>query len=263
VLVGRRLVSVEQRRADLRFPLPDGFGDRLTGRVIKAIERSGKYLLMRLDDDCVWLAHLGMSGRFRIEVANATSETHDHLVFTTADGVRLSFHDPRRFGFMDLVATGGLAMHPMLARLGPDPLGDSFDGSWLAKRFAGRITPLKAAILDQAVVAGMGNIYASESLFHARISPERLAVTVTRAEAARLAAAIRAVFLEAIAAGGSSLRDHRQPSGELGFFQHRFAVYGRAGGACPGCRCTVAETGGIRRIVQAGRSTYFCARRQR
>lgn len=263
-LVGRRLQRVEQRRADLRLPFPAHFAARLSGRRIEAIDRRGKYLLLSLDDGWVWIAHLGMSGRFRIDPAGVTgNDAHDHVVMTTDAGAALTFHDPRRFGFMDLVLASELDRHPMLARLGPDPLGPSFDDVWLADRLEGRRTPIKAALLDQSIVAGMGNIYASESLYRAGISPERQATTLSRRLAQTLAMAIVRVFEDAIAAGGSSLRDHRQPSGELGFFQHSFAVYGRAGRPCPDCRCNVAETGGIRRIVQSGRATFFCGRRQR
>ena len=264
VLVGRRLVDVAQRRPDLRSPLPARFAERLRGRRIEGIDRRGKYLLIRLDGDEVWLAHLGMSGRFCIDGEDAPAlGAHDHLVILTEDDVRVRFHDPRRFGYMDLMPARALDAHPQLAGLGPDPLGPAFDAGYLAARLAGRLTPLKAALLDQRVVAGMGNIYASESLFRAGLSPMRTAATIPGRRAERLVPAIRQVFEEAIAAGGSSLRDHRQPSGELGFFQHRFAVYGRAGEPCPGCDCDATRTGGIRRIVQSGRSTFFCGHRQR
>ena len=264
VLVGRRLVEVSQRRPDLRFPLPGRFAERLRGRRIDAIDRRGKYLLIRLEAGEVWLAHLGMSGRFCIERDDAPAPgTHDHLVVRTEDGVRVRFHDPRRFGYMDLVPAEALDAHPHLASLGPDPLGPTFTSDYLAAKLAHRLTPLKAALLDQSVVAGMGNIYASESLFRAGLSPKRRASTIPGRRAERLVPTIREVFEDAIAAGGSSLRDHRQPSGELGFFQHRFAVYGRAGEPCPGCDCQLTRTGGIRRIVQSGRSTFFCGHRQR
>ena len=263
-LAGRRLVDVVQRRPDLRFPLPDGFARRLEGRRIEDIGRRGKYLLIRLDQDEVWLAHLGMSGRFCVHPgAPPPLAVHDHVVIRTDDGVTVRFHDPRRFGFMDLVAAADLDRHPCLAGLGPDPLGPEFTAAYLAERLAGRIAPLKALLLDQGVVAGMGNIYASESLFRARLSPTRPAGTVTQAGVKRLVSAIRGVFEAAIAAGGSSLRDHRHPSGELGLFQHGFAVYGRPGEPCPGCRCQLARTGGIHRIVQSGRSTFYCGHRQR
>ncbi|MBK8209025.1 MAG: bifunctional DNA-formamidopyrimidine glycosylase/DNA-(apurinic or apyrimidinic site) lyase [Rhodospirillales bacterium] len=264
VLAGHRLAVVEQRRSDLRFPLPVDFARRLAGRRIENIERRGKYLLIRLDADEVWLAHLGMSGRFCIDGPDTPAPgPHDHVLLRTDSGVCVRFHDPRRFGFMDLVPAEALDRCPHLAGLGPDPLGPAFDGAYLAGSLAARRTPLKAALLDQRVVAGMGNIYASESLFRARLSPARMAATVGGKRVDRLVAAIKEVFAEAIAAGGSSLRDHRQPSGELGFFQHGFAVYGRAGEPCPGCRCQPARTGGIRRIVQSGRSTFYCGLRQR
>ena len=265
VLAGRRLAAVEQRRPDLRLPLPEGFARRLAGRRVEDIERRGKYLLIRLDGDQVWLAHLGMSGRFCIDDQSAAVPVgaHDHVVLRTDRELVVRFNDPRRFGFMDLVPADVLDRHPRLIALGPDPLGPAFDAAWLARQFEGRVAPLKAALLDQRVVAGMGNIYASESLFRAALSPERTAGSVSRRGIERLVAAIRSVFAEAIAAGGSSLRDHRQPSGELGFFQHQFAVYDRAGKPCPGCRCDASRTGGIRKIVQCGRSTYYCGHRQR
>ena len=264
VLIGRRIVRVEQARPDLRFPLPAGFAAAIEGREVEAIERRAKHLLVHLSGGLVLIAHLGMSGRFRIfHEAPPPRAPHDHVAFTTDAGATIRFHDPRRFGFMDLCSAEGLASHPMLARLGPEPLGEAFTAAWLSRRLAGRLTPIKVALLDQAIVAGMGNIYASESLFRARLSPTRMAGAVIGRRALRLTAAIRQVLTEAIAAGGSSLRDHRHPSGELGTFQHGFAVYGRDGMACPGCTCAPARTGGIRRIVQAGRATFYCPKRQR
>jgi formamidopyrimidine-DNA glycosylase len=264
VLIGRRIVRVDLARPDLRFPLPMNFAAAIEGREVEAVERRAKHLLVALSGGLVLMAHLGMSGRFRIfHEPPPPREPHDHVAFTTGDGVTIRFHDPRRFGFMDLCLKEDLARHPMLARLGPEPLGAAFTATWLSQRLAGRLTSLKAAILDQANVAGMGNIYACESLFRARLSPTRPAGSVSGREARRLTLAIRAVLTEAIAAGGSSLRDHRRPSGELGTFQHGFAVYGRTGEACPGCTCTPARTGGIVRIVQGGRSTFYCAKRQR
>ena len=264
VLVGRRIVRVDQARPDLRFPLPLDFVAGIEGRGVEAIERRAKYLLVVLSGGLVLMAHLGMSGRFRIfSEPPPPRQPHDHVAFTTDDGATIRFHDPRRFGFMDLCPQEDLHCHPMLARLGPEPLGDAFTTGWLSQRLAGRSVSLKDAILDQANVAGMGNIYACESLFRARLSPTRPAGTVSARQARRLWVAIRAVLSEAIAAGGSSLRDHRRPSGELGTFQHGFAVYGRTGEPCPGCTCMPARTGGIRRIVQGGRSTFYCARQQR
>lgn len=262
VLIGHRVSRVTVRREDLRFPLPANFAQRLVGRGVTGIERQGKYLLIGLDGGWVWLAHLGMSGSFRFG-ADAGALTHDHLIVETDAGVCLAFHDPRRFGFMDLTRAAEIARHPRLMVLGADPLSAGFTPAYLQGRLAGRRSPLKTVLMDQAVVPGMGNIYASESLFRAGLAPERAASTVAQRSVRRLVGAIGAVLAEAIAAGGSSLKDHVQPSGELGCFQHSFAVYDRAGQACPGCTCDPAETGGIRRIVQGGRASYFCPRRQR
>jgi formamidopyrimidine-DNA glycosylase len=267
VLEGRRLLGVTARRRDLRFRLPRDFARRLEGRRVEAVGRRGKFLLLHLDDGWVVLIHLGMSGRIRCFPAAAgpppPPAAHDHVVFETDAGASLRFNDARRFGFIDLCRAADLPRHPMLSRLGPEPLTDGFDGAGLAARLGGRRTAIKSALGDQSVVAGLGNIYVSESLFRAGLSPKRLADTVKGRRAERLAAAIRAVLEDAIAAGGSTLRDHRRPDGELGYFQHRFAVYGRAGQRCPGCACDVGRTGGIRHIVQAGRSTFYCATRQR
>jgi len=264
VLEGRRLVRVSVRRRDLRFPLPSRFAERLEGRCVDAVERRAKFLLLRLEGGLVLIGHLGMSGR--ITVFDGTPPpvaTHDHVVIETDAGATVRYNDARRFGFFDLCTGGALQCHPMLSELGPEPLGEQFDGAWLSSCLAGRSAPVKTAILDQRVVAGMGNIYASESLFRARLSPRRMARTIVGRRAARLAEAIRAVFNDAIAADGSSLRDHRQTSGELGYFQHRFAVYGRAGEPCLGCDCDVSATGGVRAFVQSGRSTFCCAKQQR
>lgn len=261
VLEGSRLVRVLARRPDLRFPLPKDFQARLEGRRVAGIGRRAKYLLVALDGPDVLMIHLGMSGRIRIHQGPPPPpEPHDHVDFTTDTGATVRFHDPRRFGFMDLIAAERLFAHPLLASLGPEPLDNAFDGPRLATRLKGKKTSIKAALMDQRVVAGLGNIYVSESLFRAGISPKRTAATVQSGRAAKLAQAIRDVLNDAIAAGGSSLRDHRQPSGELGYFQHRFAVYGRVGEACPGCTCREKA---IRMIVQGGRATYFCPTRQR
>ncbi|HRW61495.1 MAG TPA: bifunctional DNA-formamidopyrimidine glycosylase/DNA-(apurinic or apyrimidinic site) lyase [Defluviicoccus sp.] len=260
-LLGRSLSRVVVRRADLRFPLPHDFGRRIEGQRVLGIDRRGKYLLISLTGDWVWLVHLGMSGSFRFG-ADAGRLTHDHLVIGTDAGTEIAFHDPRRFGFMDLAAADAIDRHPRLVGLGVDPLSAGFTPAYLRSRLAGRRSALKTALMDQAVVAGMGNIYASESLFRARLSPAREAGNVPARGLARLTAAIGAVFAEAIAAGGSSLKDHVQPSGELGCFQHSFAVYDRAGQPCPSCSCDVDATGGIQRIVLGGRATYYCPRRQ-
>ncbi len=259
-LEGRLLGRVEQRRPDLRFPLPADFAGRLTGRRVARLGRRGKYILMHLDGAEALLVHLGMSGRMYIRQKPVPDPgPHDHVVFETDDGTVVTFQDARRFGFMDLVDEAALDSHPRLKDLGPEPLGNAFNGPLLSARLAGRRTPIKAALLDQRVVAGLGNIYVSEALWRAGISPRRLARNVAGKRAERLAPAIRDVLGDAIAAGGSSLRDYVQADGELGYFQHRFAVYDREGAACAttGCRGRVA------RIVQSGRSTFFCASCQR
>lgn len=273
VLEGQRLARAEILRPDLRFPFPPGLAERLTGRRVGRVLRRAKYILVELDAPErpagpdgreILLAHLGMSGRLYIDRARPNALLpHDHVVLTVEDGTTIRFNDARRFGMMDLVPEAGLASHRLLAALGPEPLSEDFDGSRLAAAFAGRRSPVKAVLLDQRVVAGLGNIYISEALFHAGISPHRLAASVGRKRADRLAAAIRDVLLRAIEAGGSSLRDYVRPSGELGYFQTQWAVYGREGAACPGCDCDPAATGGIRRVVQSNRSTFYCPRRQR
>lgn len=262
VMEGATIRRVEQRRPDLRFPFPERFAARLAGARVDALGRRAKYLLAELSTGEVLVLHLGMSGSFRIEgdVAGAFHHprgklaSHDHVVFAMSNGATVTYNDPRRFGFMLLVARDGLADHPLFAGIGLEPLGNAFSGEVLARLFAGKAAPLKAALLDQRLVAGLGNIYVCEALHRAGLSPLRPAGTLAAAEADRLAADIRAVLAEAIEAGGSSLRDHVQASGELGYFQHRFDVYDREGEACrrPGCAGTVA------RLVQSGRSTFHC-----
>ena len=247
-LAGRRIARVRVRHRELRVPLPRDFERRLSGARIRRIDRRAKFLLARLDRGDVLVAHLGMSGRMRLfRVPAPPAEKHDHVEIVTDDGTVLRFNDPRRFGLMALIAEEKIATHKWFAALGPEPLAAAFDGAALASRLAGRKTSLKAALMDQRIVAGLGNIYVCEALFRARLSPARRAGTVKGPRADALARAIRAVLDAAIAAGGSSLRDHRQPSGELGYFQHRFAVYDREGKPCPGCDCDVRKTGGIRR----------------
>ena len=264
VLEGRRLHRVQAMRPDLRFPLPENFEGRLSGRQVEKLARRGKYLLIHLQERLTLIAHLGMSGRFRIfNTSTPPLERHDHVVFEAEGGISVRFNDPRRFGFMDLADTDTLAGHKMLKNMGPEPLANDFNGPVLAAALKGRKSPIKAALLDQSVIAGMGNIYVSEALFRAGLSPKRKSGTVQGGRAENLARAIRDVLNEAIAAGGSSLRDHRQPSGELGYFQHSFAVYGCTGQPCPGCTCDPTRTGGIRRITQSGRSTFYCAAKQR
>lgn len=263
-LAGKVLSKVEQRRPDLRFPLPAQFAARLTGRRILAIRRRAKYMIWELDDGNAVLAHLGMSGRMLIgEGRPASLETHDHLVFETEDGWCLRYNDARRFGMMDLWPLADLEAHKLLKGMGPEPLGNEFNGPMLAAALKGKKTPIKAALLDQRVVAGLGNIYVSEALFRAGISPKRLAKSVQGERAEKLAAAVKAVLSDAIAAGGSSLRDYVQADGELGYFQHQWRVYEREGKKCWRCTCDVEATGGVKRITQSGRSTYYCPRKQK
>ncbi|MGD1879556.1 MAG: bifunctional DNA-formamidopyrimidine glycosylase/DNA-(apurinic or apyrimidinic site) lyase [Kiloniellaceae bacterium] len=261
-LEGHVLRQVEQRRANLRYPFPENFAQRLTGRRVERIIRRAKYMLLHLDDGQVLLCHLGMSGRMVIVEQGGDRERlpldrHDHVVFTTEAGTEIRFNDARRFGIMDLFAETALDDHPLLRALGPEPLGNDFNGPALAAALKGKRTPIKSALLDQQVVAGLGNIYVCEALFFARLSPRRLAYTVQGNRAEKLAAAVRQVLTRAIEAGGSSLRDYVQASGELGYFQHEWAVYGREGEACRHCGAA------IQRMVQSGRSTFYCSRCQR
>jgi formamidopyrimidine-DNA glycosylase len=261
VLTGRRIVAAELRRPDLRWPFPPRMAERLSGARVEALRRRSKYLLADLDTGETLIVHLGMSGRLLVSGAVlgafhrdlAAPAKHDHVILDVEGGARVTFNDARRFGAMDLWPTDGLEAHRLLAGLGPEPLGNAFDGACLAARLAGRRTPVKAVLLDQRVVAGLGNIYVCEALWRARVSPLRPASDAAGA-ADDLVQAVRAVLADAIAAGGSSLRDYRQANGELGYFQHTFAVYGRASLPCPrpGCAGTVA------RALQAGRSSFFC-----
>lgn len=263
-LVGRRIARVNVRRRALRVSLPKDFERRLHGARVERVDRRAKFLLVRLEGGTVLVAHLGMSGRMRLFAAPApVPERHDHVEIETDEGVILRFNDPRRFGLMTLIPEEKLAAHKWFCALGPEPLAPGFDGESLAKRLSGRKTSLKAALMDQRTVAGLGNIYVCEALFRAGLSPLRKAGTVKGPRAAALARAIRDVLETAIAAGGSSLRNHRRPDGELGYFQHAFAVYDREGKPCPGCICDVAKTGGVRRKVQGGRATFYCPRQQR
>lgn len=259
-LEGRVIARVLKRRPDLRLPMPRDLARRLEGRRVRAIDRRAKYLLFRLDSPDVLIAHLGMSGRMVLrDRVDAPLDTHDHVVIDTDDGWSIRFNDARRFGLMLLADETALADHPLLRDIGPEPLGNEFGGELLWQALDGRRSPIKAALLDQKTVAGVGNIYACEALYRAGIKPTRLACDVGPKRAEALAQAIREVLGEAIEAGGSSLRDHVQPSGELGYFQHRWSVYDREGQPCPGCTCG----GVVRRIVQSNRSTFFCPKRQR
>ncbi|WP_374424769.1 bifunctional DNA-formamidopyrimidine glycosylase/DNA-(apurinic or apyrimidinic site) lyase [Paracoccus sp. (in: a-proteobacteria)] len=264
-LEGERILRAEARRPDLRWPLPPDLVQVLTGARVTGLRRRSKYILADLEDRGSLLLHLGMSGRMLIEDEAqgafhrdpAILPRHDHVVFWTERGTRITFNDARRFGMVDLIAPG--AMHPLLAQLGPEPLSDEFTPEILGRAFDGRRAPVKAALLDQRIVAGLGNIYVSEALHRAGIDPRRAAGRIGAGRLSALVGHIRDVLVEAIAAGGSSLRDHRQATGELGYFQHAFRVYDREGAPCPSPGCT----GSIRRIVQSGRSSYFCPDCQR
>jgi formamidopyrimidine-DNA glycosylase len=258
-MTGRKIVEAELRRQDLRRPFPPMLARTLTGSKIGKLSRRGKYILIELDDNGTLLLHLGMSGRITAGPAGVPHATHDHVILTLDDGTVVRFNDARRFGLLDYMRRGEESAHPLLADMGPEPLEPAFDGRYLAEKLAGKMTPIKAALLDQKTVAGLGNIYVCEALYRAGLSPRRLAATVTGARAGRLAKAIKATLNDAIEAGGSSLRDYVQADGELGYFQHRWAVYGREGEPCPGCTCKE----GVQRIVQSGRSTFFCAKKQR
>lgn len=262
-LVGRRIGRVLQRRPDLRIPFPDGFPERLVGRRVERVRRRAKYLLWDLDDGQTVLVHLGMSGSFNVQPGGAVRDDlfgpHDHLVIDTEDGDRLVYNDPRRFGFITLYAPGEAEQSVWLRNLGPEPLGNEFSAAALSAALTGRKTSIKVALLDQAVVAGLGNIYVSEALFRARISPRRTALTIPGERAERLVPAIRDVLQDAILSGGSSLRNFVHSDGTLGYFQHSFSVYGRADAACIADGCG----GKVQRIIQGGRSTFFCGHCQK
>ena len=263
-LQGRRIRHAALSRGDLRRAIPSGLAARLTGATVIGFRRRGKYILMRLSGGDSLLLHLGMSGRMAIRLQTLSerdSEKHEHLIMETDDGWRIGLIDPRRFGLLDLMPTAAEDAHVLLRDMGPEPLDDSFTVATLAAALQGRRTPIKAALLDQRIVAGLGNIYVSEALFRAGISPRRLAGSVPGLRACRLVPAIKATLLEAIEAGGSSLRDYVQPDGELGYFQHAWKVYGRMGKACERCPGPPA-CAGVKRIVQSGRSTFFCPRTQ-
>ncbi len=255
LLDGQRITRVETRRADLRRPFPVDLAQRLTGARITGLTRRAKYGVVATDRDDAMIFHLGMSGRWRTHVD--VPELHDHLLLSTESGARLALNDPRRFGSVDLVAGDPATSFAPFARMGPEPLSDAFSPRTLAGAIAGRAAPIKLLLLDQRIVAGLGNIYVCEALNMARIAPTRAGGDVSRAALDRLVPAIKAVLDAAIAAGGSSLRDFVHPDGQLGYFSHQWRVYGRAGQDCPGCG------GMVERFVQGGRSTFACTRCQR
>lgn len=268
---GATLVRVEQRRPDLRFPFPDRFAERLQGATVQAVERRAKYLRMPLSTGETWVTHLGMTGRFTVEAGGEgdapgrfhnrapVEDKHAHLLIETDGGARVVFFDARRFGYMGLIPTAELEAHPWFAELGLEPLGEQFTPAHLLRRFAGRVQAVKVMLLDQRIVAGLGNIYVSEALHRAGIAPDTPAGRLSLPRLKKLVPAVHAVLQEAIEAGGSTLRDFANAEGELGYFQHRFRVYDRDGEPCakPGCRGKIART------VQGGRSTYACSSCQR
>lgn len=268
---GARLTTVDLRRPDLRFPLPERFAERLTGARVERVDRRAKYLLQPLSTGETWVTHLGMTGRFtvdrlgdasapgRFHNAAPVEDKHAHLVVETDAGARIVFYDARRFGYMGLIPTAELDAHPWFAGLGPEPLGPDFTAAHLLRRFVGRVQAVKTLLLDQRIVAGLGNIYVSEALHRASIDPHTAGGTLSLARLKRLVTAIRQVLEEAIAAGGSTLRDFSNAEGDLGYFQHRFRVYDREDAPCPKPRCR----GVTRRVVQGGRSTFYCPTCQR
>ena len=267
VMEGEVIAQADVNRPDLRWPFPDRMAERLTGATVQQLRRRSKYILADLNSGETLLIHLGMSGRMLISGDplgqfvhdHPAPETHDHVVFHMKNGARVTFNDPRRFGAMDLMNTATAEAHKLLSVIGPEPLGNAFNEGYLIAKLKDKNTPIKAALLDQRIVAGLGNIYVCEALFRAGISPKRRAGAISKPRIAALVPIIRQVLLQAIEAGGSSLRDFKQADGELGYFQHRFDVYGREGEPCraPGCGGT------IRRLVQSGRSSFYCPRCQR
>ena len=267
VMHGAVIAHVQVNRPDLRWPIPLQMGVRLTGQRVLALRRRAKYILLDLGSGETLLIHLGMSGRIlisgdalgRFVHLHPTPQKHDHVVFDMADGTRITFNDPRRFGAMDLLPTNACETTTLLANIGPEPLGNKFNETYLISQLAGRKMPMKSALLDQKIVAGLGNIYVCEVLYRAGISPLRKASNLSQRRVASLVPVIRDVLLEAIKAGGSTLRDFRQVDGALGLFNHKFAVYGKEGAPCPTKDCN----GTIKRVVQSGRSSFYCQQCQR
>jgi formamidopyrimidine-DNA glycosylase len=261
LMEGRRLVRVDVRRKNLRIPFPSGLAQKLTGRRIDKIYRRAKYIIMNLDDGQAIIAHLGMSGRMTTVNPGQSLDAHDHVIFETDDGTEVRLNDPRRFGLMTLAAQNELDTHKLFKDQGPDPLGVDFTPEVLAAALKGRASAIKTALLDQRIVVGLGNIYVCEALFRSGLSPKRKSGTVNLARTQKLVPHIKAVLLEAIKVGGSSLRDHIQPNGELGYFQHNWRVYGREGEPCHNAD-SHGGVGVIKRLIQGGRSTFYCPKCQ-
>lgn len=263
-MTGEVIARVDVAREKLRTPVPKSL-PAIAGARVEEISRRAKYILLRMNNGETVIFHLGMSGRMTIVKKGETHapEKHDHITLHLKNGARIVFNDARRFGLVDVEKTERLDAHKLFAHLGPEPLDRGFTGAYLAQKLKGKKVAVKLAIMDQRLVVGVGNIYASEALFMAGIDPERAAGKIKPAEAEKLASCIRAVLKKAIAAGGSSLRDYVQADGELGYFQHQWAVYGKAGEKCPGCDCDIRKTGGIKRLVQGARSTFYCPKKQK
>ncbi|MDB4149254.1 bifunctional DNA-formamidopyrimidine glycosylase/DNA-(apurinic or apyrimidinic site) lyase, partial [Amylibacter sp.] len=269
VMVGQKIRYADIRRPDLRWPFPENMSERLTGVTILRLHRRSKYILCDLNSGETLLIHLGMSGRMTISDSGNESENfqyklsmpakHDHVILDMQAGARISFNDARRFGAMDLIDTKNLFYHKLIKLLGPEPLGNEFNSPYLHSKLKGKTAPIKSALLDQRIVSGLGNIYVCESLWRAGINPKRLSGKVSRKKIDVLVPIIRDVLREAISAGGSSLKDHRQTNGDLGYFQHSFAVYGREGKKCSSVNCSEL----VKRIVQSGRSSFYCAKCQK
>lgn len=264
-MLDKRIETIHLNRFDLRGGIPADLKDSIQGRLLITTKRRGKYILGFTDSGAGFVLHLGMSGRIRIHAPGEIykPQKHDHVIFTMSDKTKVVFNDPRRFGMLYSANEKNWERQKPFNMMGPEPLENDFNGKVLAEKLCGKKTLIKTALLDQRIVAGVGNIYACEALFEAGIAPERIASSVSGREAEKLAKAIRDVLNKAIASGGSSLKDYRQTDGSTGTFQHEFSVYDREGEACPGCDCVIGKTGGVVRMVQAGRSTFFCARRQK
>ena len=259
-LAGRKIVRVEKTRPDLRWPIPGSLEHVLTDARVLRLERRGKYILWHTQDEMVMILHLGMSGRVLVtKDLPKVKNVHDHLTFKTEDGFFIRYNDPRRFGFVDIVPLKNLAKYPSLAALGPEPLSNAFNASALRQKINKKQSPIKSALLDQTIIAGLGNIYVCEALHRSGISPRRRAKNISESKIDSLVIDIRVVLQDAINAGGSTLKDHLQTSGEMGYFQHQFRVYSREGEECMKKSCS----GTIKRIIQSGRSTFFCGKCQR
>lgn len=263
-LSGRRIEAIKINRKDLRIPFPARLAE-MAGARVESIGRRAKYILIRLNNDETMIVHLGMSGRMVIKSREDAyiPEKHDHLLMKMQDGTQVVFNDARRFGLVDLVASDALDQHRLFQHLGPEPLEKAFSADYLAQKLKDKKVAIKLAIMDQTVVVGVGNIYASEALFRAGINPKRRAKTLKKPEIAKLIESIRKVLQDAIKAGGSSLRDYVQADGELGYFQHHWAVYDKQGLKCPGCTCDIKKTGGIKKFTQGARSTFYCPQKQK